>query len=204
MRRSIVAMIAGAVLVMSAAGCTGSSGGGSTGEHATQPASESPSTSAAQTTPATPATAATVDDSVREYVLPNDHSASSQVVTVQEDSNISDADVASAKVLVQGSQVAVYVCGTQDAAAIVVQTCDGAFDTFRIDDSQGEEVWTGTRDGSTAVVSGSNPFFWGTVTFDGDGPAAAATVFTVASGCVDVNGNQGFHDPDQSGLCLLP
>jgi len=199
MEKRIFAVAAGAALIMSMAGCIAPSGGVSTSE----PTAESSSPVVAQTQAATPVATASVDDSVREYVLLNDHSASSPVVTVDGDSNISDADVVSAKVLVQGSDVAVYVCGTQDATT-VAQTCDGAFDTFGIDDPKSEAVWTGTRDGSAAIVSSTDQFLWGTVTFDGDGPSAAVTVFTVASGCVDVYGNQGFHDMDQSGVCTLP
>ena len=199
MKRGIAAMVIGAAVLMSVAGCIGQSDGGSTSE----PAVESSSSLAAPTKAPTPVATPSVDDSLREYVLLNDHSASSPVVTVAGDSNVPDAGVVSAKVLVQCLRVVVYVCATQDAA-MVAQTCDGAFDTFGISDTQSETVWTGTRDGTSAVVSGTDRFLWGTVTFDGVGPAAAVTVFTVASGCVDMYGNQGFHDMDQSGVCTLP
>jgi len=178
--------------IMTLSGCTQPVSGGSTGE----PVIESPSQMASS------ALSSNANDSISEYVLLRDGPAPSQVVTVEGDSNIPDAGVVSVKVLVQGSKVAAYVCATQDAG-IVAQNCDGAFDTFSIDDAKSEMVWTGTQDGSTAIVSGSDRFYWGTVIFGGDGTNPAVTSFVVASGCVDVDGNQGVHDEDHSGLCEL-
>jgi len=189
MKQRIVSMVVVAMMVVSLAGCTGSSDEGSTGE----PVVESSSA------PASPVVTASVDDSVHDYVLINDHTDSSPVVQT-EDSNLSDAGIVSVKVLVQGSKVAVYVCATQDAV-MDSESCNGEFDTVGIDDATSYEVWTGTRDGSTAVVKSTDEYLWGTVTFDGSDPAAPVTTFVMAAGCVDVDGAQGVHDPEQSGAC---
>jgi hypothetical protein len=135
-------------------------------------------------------------------VLLHDGSASSQVVQGA-DSNLSDSIVPSVLVLIEADRVAVVVCGGQDAqAGAAADTCNGTYDGYTIDGPPDGSMWTGTRDGDRAVVVGADPYWWGPVTFDGPGPDAVPITFAIASGCVDVFGNQGSHDMAASGRCV--
>jgi len=102
-----------------------------------------------------------------------------------------DGGVPSVKVTVTGSSVVALLCGNgqgldwSDQQAVIA--CDDG-------DGPVWTTWTGTRDGSTAVVrADSDPksFYWGTITFAGTQPGSPAVKFTTPAKCERYDGTVG-------------
>lgn len=148
------------------------------------------------------ATPASSGDKVASYFLEYAPDSSSNPIPNPPDRNISDGYIAAVNVFVQGSRVTVVVCGSQNLLEIALDECRTLTLTVGIDSpADAWSVWTGERTGTTAIVSATNKFFWGTVTFDGPGPDAAAIGFTQATGCTAVDDTRGHHNPEASGRC---
>lgn len=111
----------------------------------------------------------------------------------------------SVKIIVQGDRVVVGICGGGAVDFPKLETCGGGFDrvtinsrpgAFDVSDRQGDatvEIWTGNRDGTTAIVnSGDNPFDWAAITFAGPQPQAAAVKFIGGSNCQRSDGTYGY------------
>ena len=60
-----------------------------------------------------------------------------------------------------------------------------------VNSPQSTSVWRGTRQGTTAIVSGIDPFLWATITFADATDSAQAVRFDMGRDCVDVHGKQG-------------
>ena len=123
------------------------------------------------------------------YTLIDTENADSPII--QNFSNMTDAHIAVAYVTVEGQKVHVFLCTSQQSALNSLPDCEKQFADIKTNPPSDFELLEGTRDGATAKVTGSLPFYWGTVYFDSSDPAATVTTFTMAADCMDQYGNSG-------------
>ena len=177
------ALLAMAVVLMVVSGCDGD-----------LPASSPATANSASLPPPTLTPSPTIDTAVHSFVLIHTDFSSSDPVGQQPGNNFANAYIASVLILVQEDRVVAVPCGTQTEVNDL-ETCDGYFTDISIDDPSSLGVWTGTRDGTIAIVSATDKFLWATITFSGEAPSAPPVHFEMAVDCLAVDGTQGELDP---------